>query len=149
MPDPVNFDALMCDLGKFEQVMTEAQSTVSNARDRGMLSDLLTCMQDARAQVIETYPQAVSAIKASAEKSEAEIKAGMDAIDKRKKELEELLAARKDALPPSPPAKPEMKIDPALGQNLREELLGRYGKPEGPNGTAARRRIREAWEDWD
>ncbi len=149
MPDPMNFSALMAEVGKFQAGLSKVRAELTNPAQREILGKILSRLQTAKAEAQVTVPAALTTIKESIANTRKGIAAEQAKIPAKKAEVAELKAKlKKPKAPAAVPPKPEVKVDPALGGKLREELLGRYGKSLGLDDEALPERIKEAWQDW-
>lgn len=150
MAGPVDFQSVMADLGNFQAALGEIRANLRSAKGQEILGNILDQLQTTRADVEVKYPEAMNVIEESARSVIATTKQRRAQQGQRRAEIAQKAAAvqaaqQKAALPP---AKPEVKVDPALGQKLRLELLRRFASQTG-SGNPTVNRIREAWQDWD
>jgi hypothetical protein len=150
MAGPEDFQSVMAELGNFQAALENVRANLRSAKGQEILGDILDQLQTARADVEVEYPKAMNVIEESARSVIATAKQRRAQQGQRRAEIAQKAAAvqaaqQKAALPPP---KPEVKVDPALGQKLRLELLQRFASQTG-DGNRDVDRIREAWQDWD
>jgi hypothetical protein len=152
MLEDVDMGAILGDLGKLQNELVHAHGLLTDPRERQMVEGMMGDLKRATSEMTPAYEEAKAALEkdqAEARSTAAEAKQKLQA---RKQKLDEKIAAKKAAAKPpkapTPPPKPEVKIDPAVGQRLRTELLQRYCPidPEVLGRTPDD--IKEAWQDW-
>ena len=150
MAPKLDFQSVMDELTVFQNALGKIHASLNNARNKEVLGAAIEDLQNARAQVEIEYPKADALLTATARKVLAEAEQAKVEAEKERAEVEQRIAASKAAQNEklAPPPKPVAKIDPALGQTLRVDLLQRFGPQNGKDASAAGR-IREAWQDWD
>jgi TolA-binding protein len=154
-PPSYNLNAMFADLAQFQQMMGDVQASLTNPEDKARLGDLLDQLQKARAEAEEKVPAILQDQLDKAKAKLAEMQELQIQIDQKKAELEaqkkaEAEAAKEKEMPPKaaePPAPqtaagkpgmdipglpplpslPQVPVDPALGQDLRLEILKTYG----------------------
>ena len=150
MPEAIDFQSVMDELTVFQNAIGKIHANLNNAKNQEILGNVLADIQKARAEVEVEYPKTMKLIHDTARSVLTEAKEMQGELVQKRAEAEQRLAsvqaAREEAA--MPPLKPEVKVDPALGQMLRTELLDRFG-PQGNGDGADLERIREAWQDWD
>jgi hypothetical protein len=146
----VDFQSVMAQLTDFQNALGKIHANLTNAKNKGILGDMLEKLQGARADVEIEYPKAMNLIDETARSVMTESQEALAKIEQKRAAFEQekatTQAAKKQA--PKLPPKPEVKVDPALGQKLRVELLQRFG-PQTEHDDSAASRVREAWQDWD
>jgi polyhydroxyalkanoate synthesis regulator phasin len=154
-PPFYNLKAMFADLAQFQQMMDDVHAGLSNPEDKARLGELLGQLQKARAEAEEKVPGIVQEKLDDVKAQLAEMQELQKEIDQKQAELEaknkadaeaekeEEVAVKEEetqapeaaaakpgmkvpALPPLP-SLPEVPIDPALGQDLRLEVLKTYG----------------------
>ncbi len=150
MEPPVDFQSVMAELTVFQNAIGDIHANLKNKKNKEILGDVLDRLQGARVEAEVEYPKAMDLIQSTAQQAKAEAEQALAQIDQKKaavkQRMAEIQAAQKAA--PAKPASPEAKVDPALGQKLRSELLERFG-PRSDADHPGIGRIREAWQDWD
>ncbi len=150
MEAPVDFQSVMAELTVFQNAIGDIHAKLKNKKNKEILGDVLDRLKSARADTEVEYPKAMDLIQSTAQQSKAKAEQALAQIAQKKAAIEqrqaEIQAAQKAV--PSKPALSEAKVDPALGQKLRSELLERFGQRTGANQSEASK-IREAWQDWD
>lgn len=150
MAGPVDFQTVMAEVGNFQAALGKIREHLRSAQGKEILGDMLDQIQSARANVEVEYPKAMKVIEDSARSVIADAKPRLAQQGQRRAAIAQKAAAMEAAQQKAalPPAKPEVKIDPALGQRLRTELLERFGPQTGAD-QVNQSKIREAWQDWD
>lgn len=150
---PLSFPEVMAMLSKFQEALGNVHSSLTLPNEREMLGGILEQLQTQRAKAEELFPQVMGEMKKTAEESRAKAEAMQSQIEQGKAEAAELLAKSPRPAPakerPAAAPKPEAKIDPTLGQQLRQELLEKFGGPAAPEKAGRAESEREIWEDWD
>ena len=150
MAGPEDFQTVMAEVGNFQAALGKIREHLRSAQGKEILGDMLGKIQTARADVEVEYPKAMTVIEESARSVIANAKKRRAQQGQRQAEIAQkaaaLQAAQQKAALPRP--KPEVKVDPALGQRLRTELLERFA-PHTGSDDSERGKIREAWQDWD
>jgi len=149
MAEPLNFQSVMAELTNFQNAIGEIHANLRSVKHKEILGDMLDEIRSARAEVEVEFPKAINLIEDTAQKVMAEAKQELAKNEQMRAELDRKVAASKAApqKAPVPPPKIGVKVDPALGQTLRTELLERFGLQTDAN-TAKFSKIREAWQDW-
>lgn len=161
MPTPPDFDQVCSDFRRFRTMIdkTIANSQGSAARDQ--LQRVATHLDDNFAKFVEEYPQAMKKLDDDRTRVEQKLSGTRQKLAETKAEVARAEAAQKRAqaasktaataeAPKVPKAaKPAAAIDPELGPNLRDELLGRFNGILEPGQPDFAPPIREVWEDWD
>ncbi len=150
MAETLDFQSVMAELTNFQSAIGDIHTRLRSVKHKEILGDMLDKIQSARAEVEVEYPKAMNLIEDTARKVMAEAKQDLAKNEQKRAELDQKIAASKAAQPKAPklPSKPEVKVDPALGQRLRTELLERFGPQTESNGLNPSK-IREAWQDWE
>jgi hypothetical protein len=126
---------MFAELTHFQEVMNRVHGSLRNPEDKAKLGEVLTQLQKARAEAEEKVPAILQEKLRHAQKAKAEmevlakqLREKQQELEAQKKEAVEKKAAAQTAVTvPSLPARPELSIDPKLGQDLRTELLKTYG----------------------
>jgi hypothetical protein len=133
MPDPKQLaDAI----GAFQQEFAKAQPATVNESARNQLNMLAESFQKASAQVLVMYPQEMAKLQQRQEAIKTRSALMMDTVAKLREQVAEAEKARN--APPPPPKPIEEAIEPGLGQQLRAELLERFGAVAKRNTGAVR-----------
>jgi hypothetical protein len=150
-PPAYDLKSMFADLAQFQQSMGDVQASLTNPEDKARLGELLDQLQKARTEAEEIVPGILKEKLDNAKAQLAEMQELQKEIDEKKAELEgKVKAAEKEAaatkpeeapapppvaskpgmgVPPLPPlpSLPPVPVDPALGQDLRLEILKTYG----------------------
>ena len=150
MKDPVDFQDVMGELTDFQNAIGEIHSGLKNAKNKEILGSVLDSLQKARADVEVEYPKAMNMIDETAQRVRKEAKERLAEMQKQKAAAQKNAEAMQAKMgqPPKRTPKSEIKVDPALGEKLRVELLERFQSSTEDLGSHASK-IREAWQDWD
>lgn len=159
MPQPVNFEELMADLTKFQEIMAQIQAGLTRPKEKELLGDLLDRVQKARVEVEETYPKTAQFLNNKLQDTRTEAQAMLEDNARRSAELharmDEAKKQAKEVPPPRAkkapsPVKPSFHLDPEKGNKLRLEMLqflGIQAKQDGKGRGLGE--DHEIWEDWD
>ncbi len=144
-PTPYNLQNLFADVAHFQEVMGRIQSSLRNPEDKARLGELLERVEKARAAAEEQVPAILQEKKQKIEQARAAMEELQQKIDTMKEDLKAQKAAKaaKEAAAAQPedgkaaaapgaakaplPTLPEVPINPALGEDLRLEVLKKYG----------------------
>lgn len=145
---PLNFTIgeLMSDLEKFLSTAERLHGTMTEPRHVQTVGRLLEKMRESQAQAQTILPQAfeqmhqmVSEMKTQGEQELARTQALITQIEQMKANPPEA------PVPPPPPPKVEESIpDPALGMQLREELIKGFLKEEDTRMKPGK----DIWQGW-
>jgi chaperonin cofactor prefoldin len=149
---PVDFNGLMADVQKMQQFLAKVQGGLKEPKQKEVLGELMARIDQARADVETSYPEAVKTIRESAERTNQQVAELQKQNDAHRQKLAELQAAAA-AKPPAPKPtvrRPKIRPLPALtfepGNLLRKELLQRFA---GLADQKSKTDDREIWEDWN
>lgn len=147
MPPPVEFHALMQEVGQFLGVMAQEHQSLPPGKERDLLGELLAHAKISHQAALDHVPEQLTAVKQQLEETVA--KAGTLKAEAEARLAEVEAMAAKPPVPPKPPATPAAPppIDPALGAKLRDELLAAFfpgTKPAPPPRTG-----KDIWQDWE
>lgn len=150
MAAPIDFQSVMAEVGNLQTAIAKIHGGLKNKKNKEILGDVLDQMTRARADVEIEYPKALAMVQETARRNLAKAQEMRANLEQQKAACEqrqaEIQAAQKKAAE-AKPAKPEAKVDPALGPKLRIELLQRFSAKVDTTQSEARK-IREAWQDW-
>jgi DNA-binding FrmR family transcriptional regulator len=146
---------LFADLADFQKLMGQIHASLRNPEDKARLGELLEQLESARAEAEEKVPAILKEELEGAQKQKAEMEELAQQIDQMKEEArarreqeqaaeapeeepapqpegaakpgEPQVAAKPAAERPALPSLPEVPIDALLGQDLRIEILRKYG----------------------
>jgi hypothetical protein len=146
---------MFADLAEFQETMGRIHASLRNPEDKARLGALLEQLQQARAEAEEKVPPILKEKMESAQKDKAEMEELAQQINQMQAEVEarqeKERAAEAPVEEPAPqpepaprpgepqeaskpeeevpplPSLPEVPIDALLGQDLRVELLRKYG----------------------
>lgn len=154
MLDDFDMGGILTDLGKLQNELGHAHGLLTDSRERQMIQGLMDDLGKATRQMMPAFEEAKAALRKDQEEAKATAAAAKQALLVRKKKLDQKIAEKKakaGAPPqaPPPPPKPEIKIDPSAGKQLRHELLQRYCPIDPDLLGKASDDIKEAWQDWN
>ena len=142
------FSEIMQELTQFQTAIGRATAGLKNPREREMVEEMLTRIQQAHVEAESAVPAAINKIRSVAEDLQQRAKEHHEKLSHLAKQIEE----RKNNPPQTspPPDKPEIKFDPNLGAVLSAELLSHL-QPATPVASPAEAKqvIKEIWEDWN
>lgn len=150
MPEPpVDFNGLMADVQKMQQVLAQIHGSLTQPRQKEVLGELLGKIEQARSDAETAYPNAVKTIRDSAENTVREATQLKAENDAKRAEVAKLQEQQQPPPPkptirrPSVATLPPITVEP--GSLLRKEILQRFG---GVIVKKAASDDREIWEDW-
>ena len=141
------FSAILQELNKFQSTIGRVHQGLNNEKEQAILGELLTKIETARADAESAVPNAMAKIREVA----MDVQKRAEEQAKKLADLQKQIEERKKNPPqaPPPPAKPEVKFDPALGALLSQELLEHVAPRAVSQLPPQRQVIKEIWEDWN
>ena len=144
MPQP-DFNQVCNQFRQFRAIVNQALAAPGDAAVKQQLQSVTATLDKTFAELQEAYPKAQAAIDeqlAGVHTSAQQTGSKLAGLKESIAAAEGQAASAAGAVPPIPPP------DTALGQKLREELLGRFGQGAA-NEDAPPAADREIWQDWD
>lgn len=140
-----DFNQVCNQFRQFRAILGQALAAPGDAAVKQQLQSVTATLDQNFAQLQTAYPNALAAIDAQlagVHKSAAKTTSQLSGLKEAITAAEAQAATVADAAPPATP------VDPALGQQLRQELLERFGHTaiHVGAGTSA---DREIWQDWN
>lgn len=153
-----DFQNLMGDVDNYIGQIADAQSRLVNQQHRDMFENLLSKMREARQEAEVAVPKAINGLKERQERVKAKLKKLRDEAPQRKARRDALLKkakevnARREAdkkkilAKPVKPKLAKVKMPKGWGDQLKDELLNKFGKlPAAPMSAP---RDAAIWDDW-
>lgn len=141
------FSEILNELSRFQSAIGRVHEGVRSQKEREMLGELITKINEARSQAETAVPAAIDKIKQVAQEVQQRAEEQKQKLAELYKQIEE----RKNNPPkaPPPPPKPELHFDPNLGAQLSQELIQHVAPPTTGAAPPATQVIKEIWEDWN
>ncbi len=141
------FSEILQELSKFQSAIGRVHEGLRSEKERAILGDILTKIDNARVDAETAVPNAIAKIKEVAQ----DVQKRAEEQSRKLAELQKQIDERKKNPPkaPAPPKAPEVKFDPKLGAMLSAELMEHVAPPETVSVQPSRQVIKEIWEDWN
>lgn len=141
------FSEILQELTKFQSAIGRVHQGLRSEKEREILGDILTKIDQARVDAETAVPNAMAKIREVAK----DVQQRAEEQAKKLAELQKQIDERKKNPPkaPAPPAPPEIKFDPNLGAILSAELMEHVAPPQVDSLEPRPQVIKEIWEDWN
>ena len=143
MPEPIPFAELMSHVARSRSFLDEAAELMVG-EERSQFNNLLSMIDTNIEQAKTAVPDALNMFQAKYDELSAMHEENLKNIDEIDVKLAELDKQFADGTLPKPEAPPETPVDPALGRQLREEILAKF-VPQTSSGQST---SGVAWQDW-
>lgn len=141
------FSEILTELSKFQSAIGRVHQGVRASKERDMLGELITKIDEARNEAQSAVPAAINKIHEVAKEVQQRAEEHKQKLVELQKQIEE--RKNNPPKPPAPPAKPEVHFDPNLGAQLCKELMQHVAPPAAASAQQSTQVIKEIWEDWN
>jgi polyhydroxyalkanoate synthesis regulator phasin len=141
------FSAILGELTKFQSAIGRMHHGLHAQKEKEILGDLLSKIDQARTEAETAVPAAIQKIRDVAQDVQARAQEQQKKLADLQKQIEE--RKKNPPKPPAPPAKPEVQFDPNLGAQLAQELMQRVAPAQAAPTEKPTQVIKEIWEDWN
>ena len=150
MNPPPELENLLNSLDQYHAGLVRAQAATADPVLRQQLAAVADRLKQSQLQFAGEYQNVTDGLRQRLADAKRKADEARQTVAQAREKL--AAAAAKPPEPPAAPEKPNGKVDPELGRQLRIELLERFGNHQPP-GNAGKSSPRTAWEDgwneWD
>jgi DNA repair exonuclease SbcCD ATPase subunit len=141
------FSEIITELSKFQSTISRVHQGARASKERDMLGELITKIDEARNEAQTAVPNAINKIHQVAKEVQQRAEEHKAKLVELQKQIEE--RKKNPPQPPAPPAKPDVQFDPNLGAQLCKELMQHVAPPSAATVQQPTQVIKEIWEDWN